>query len=266
MADPPDPDSTREPNQLWTWQNVEDALRDLQFGSVTLFVQDGIVVQVERTERKRYQRRRAGGVSPLLARNRGLTSPARLNSSPTRPRGRLGTLVCVVDRATGDMRHPQEGTHACLIRRRSPGAFPRRLFSFLVVLALVALCPACSNGRKPVYPVRARVLVDGKPAVQAQVLFHPSENTPEAPRPTGQTDDQGYFNLTTYANGDGAPEGDYAVTVTWFRVFPTGNQRNAELVRHNVLPRRYAVPDSSRLKATVSKGENELPPLQLTSR
>jgi hypothetical protein len=28
----------------------------LQFGSITLTVQDGVVVQVERTERKRYQR------------------------------------------------------------------------------------------------------------------------------------------------------------------------------------------------------------------
>jgi hypothetical protein len=43
-------------NLRWTLQNLEDALRELQFGSVTLVVQDGVVVQVERTERKRYQR------------------------------------------------------------------------------------------------------------------------------------------------------------------------------------------------------------------
>ena len=60
MADPLVADASRadarEPNLRWTWQNVEDALRGLQFGSVTLLVQDGVVVQVERTERKRYQR------------------------------------------------------------------------------------------------------------------------------------------------------------------------------------------------------------------
>ena len=44
-----------EPNLRWTWQHVENALR-LQFGSITLLVQDGVVVQVERTERNRYQR------------------------------------------------------------------------------------------------------------------------------------------------------------------------------------------------------------------
>jgi hypothetical protein len=43
-------------NLRWTWQHLEHALRDLQFGSITLVVQDGVVVQVERTERKRYQR------------------------------------------------------------------------------------------------------------------------------------------------------------------------------------------------------------------
>jgi hypothetical protein len=35
---------------------VQDALRGLQYGQVTVIVQDGIVVQVERTERKRLNR------------------------------------------------------------------------------------------------------------------------------------------------------------------------------------------------------------------
>jgi hypothetical protein len=136
----------------------------------------------------------------------------------------------------------------------------------ILVLTFLACCPACSNGRKPVYPVRARLLVDGRPAAQAQVLLHPAENTPDAPRPAGQTDDQGYFTLTTYTKDDGAPEGDYAVTVTWFRVFRAGRSPRADLVRANVLPQRYARPDNSRLKVTVAKGENELPAINLTSR
>ena len=36
--------------------HVEDALRGLQYGTVTIIVQDGVVVQVERTERRRFQR------------------------------------------------------------------------------------------------------------------------------------------------------------------------------------------------------------------
>lgn len=48
--------STQETNLRWTWQHLENALRELQFGSITLLVQDGVVVQIERTERRRYQR------------------------------------------------------------------------------------------------------------------------------------------------------------------------------------------------------------------
>jgi hypothetical protein len=55
VAEPSRPPA-QETNLRWTWQHVEDALRHLQFGSITLVVQDGVVVQVERTERLRYQR------------------------------------------------------------------------------------------------------------------------------------------------------------------------------------------------------------------
>jgi hypothetical protein len=34
---------------------VEEALRGLQYGTLTIIVQDGVVVQVERTERRRFQ-------------------------------------------------------------------------------------------------------------------------------------------------------------------------------------------------------------------
>jgi hypothetical protein len=34
---------------------VEEALRGLQYGALTIIVQDGVVVQVERTERRRFQ-------------------------------------------------------------------------------------------------------------------------------------------------------------------------------------------------------------------
>ena len=145
-----------------------------------------------------------------------------------------------------------------------PAFSPRRLLPFLAVLALVALCPACSSGRKPIHKVHGQVLVDGKPAAQAQVLLHPAEGAEEL-RPGGQTDDQGYFNLTSYVNGDGAPEGDYAVTVTWFRIRRDGSQAG-DVVRYNALPQRYAVVQTSQLRVTVNKGDNELTPLQLSSR
>jgi hypothetical protein len=37
-------------------QQVEHALRGLQFGTVTVIVQDGVPIQVERTEKRRLRR------------------------------------------------------------------------------------------------------------------------------------------------------------------------------------------------------------------
>jgi hypothetical protein len=36
--------------------HVEEALRGLQYGQVTVIVQDGVVVQIEKTERRRFTR------------------------------------------------------------------------------------------------------------------------------------------------------------------------------------------------------------------
>jgi hypothetical protein len=54
MAETPLPSSTDRPEgdaQLWKF--VSDALRGMQFGTVTLIVQDGFVIQVDRTEKRR---------------------------------------------------------------------------------------------------------------------------------------------------------------------------------------------------------------------
>jgi len=37
-------------------EEVRDALRGLRYGEVSIVVQDGVVVQIERTERRRLQR------------------------------------------------------------------------------------------------------------------------------------------------------------------------------------------------------------------
>lgn len=49
--------STRDPRQLdQAIEHIRQALVGLQFGQVSVIVQDGVVVQVERIERKRFRR------------------------------------------------------------------------------------------------------------------------------------------------------------------------------------------------------------------
>jgi hypothetical protein len=100
------------------------------------------------------------------------------------------------------------------MRTLVPHAVPWRRLVAALLLSVALLTPGCSRGTRKVYPVRGQVLVGGWPAARASIAFHPVGTAADDLRPTAQTDDQGYFTLTSYAAGDGAPEGEYAVTVT----------------------------------------------------
>ncbi len=136
-----------------------------------------------------------------------------------------------------------------------------------VCLLLVSVClTGCSrDGRPPVYPVQGRVSFRGKPTANAMVTFHPvNDKHPGAVRPVGHVDDQGNFTLTSYATGDGAPEGEYRVTVVWYLASRAGGRGAGEdTVSRNYLPEKYARAETSQLRATVAKGQNGLPPFEL---
>jgi hypothetical protein len=125
----------------------------------------------------------------------------------------------------------------------------------------------CSEASKPTYPVRGQVLIEGKPAARALVAFHPIGATGRAAvHPAGQADDQGNFMLTSFAAGDGAPPGEYQVTVVCLVPTKVRNRNDDETVTRNVLPARYARAETSQLRFTVAKGENTLPAITLKAK
>lgn len=135
--------------------------------------------------------------------------------------------------------------------------------AFLVAAALALLSSSCvkSENHKPVVPVKGQVLVDGKPAAGALVIFHPMNDTdPKAVRPSAYVDEQGYFALTSYTNQDGAPEGDYAVTVVWPMPNPEADDGAPGTDR---LQGRYNSFRSTGLRARIGTGPTELPPFLL---
>jgi hypothetical protein len=130
--------------------------------------------------------------------------------------------------------------------------------------ALAVLCCSCGPARKPVYPVHGEVRVNGRAPVHAQVGFFPVNDAgPDVVHPIGQVDDQGRFTLTSYAKGDGAPEGEYRVTVAWF--LATG-RLDDDAPPVNYLPGAYARPDSTPLRAVVAKGGVQLQPFELKTK
>ena len=129
---------------------------------------------------------------------------------------------------------------------------------------LALFCSACGSARKPAFPVHGQVRMNGQAANHAQVNFIPvGDAGPDAVHPIGEVDGQGRFTLTSYVAGDGAPEGEYRVTVAWFLASGRPGDDGPPL---NYLPAAYALPESTPLHAVVGKGGAELQPFDLKTR
>jgi hypothetical protein len=143
-----------------------------------------------------------------------------------------------------------------------------QLLAVPVLCLSVAACNADSP-RKAVYPVKGQVSFEGKPAPGAMVVLHPTDDAKGEPeRPLGYADEAGNFQLTTYVVNDGAPAGEYAVSLVWLKQTPQKEMREAveestaaESV--NLLPTKYADPASSGLRVQIKAGSNQLEPFQL---
>jgi hypothetical protein len=100
------------------------------------------------------------------------------------------------------------------------------------------------------------VFAGGKAAAGAFVLFIPALEAADSPvpRPRATVKEDGSFVLSTYGEEDGAPAGDYLVTVTW-----SPSDRDDE----DKLGGRYKDRAKTPLKATVKEGSNELPAFQV---
>lgn len=156
------------------------------------------------------------------------------------------------------------GSYSVLVHSQTSEKIMSRRWLMANLVLVLALSSAGCHDDSKVSAVRGRVLVNGKPASQALVTFHPTQSESAAACPSGQTDEQGYFTLTTFAGGDGAPAGEYAVAVTWFR--PVANRSAGEFTTRNFLPVHYADPKKSRLSATIGKGTTELPAFNLSTK
>jgi hypothetical protein len=131
---------------------------------------------------------------------------------------------------------------------------------------LLAALGGCGTAAGPACnPVRGQVRWNGQPLAEAQVVFHPQAAGGQTfPKPIGTTDPQGNFALTTFQAHDGAPAGDFLITVELRDLRQVGE----ETVRdgRNLLPERFGRPQESGLRFTVAAGENVVPALEIPAR
>jgi hypothetical protein len=105
------------------------------------------------------------------------------------------------------------------------------------------------------YAVEGKVLVNGEPAENLNVAFHPRGDDKNLFCPVGRTNNKGIFHLMTRSDADGAPAGEYRVTLVW----PDGLIDECECpdpILHDRLRGLYAKADQSKYKVRVGSSGN----------
>lgn len=130
-------------------------------------------------------------------------------------------------------------------------------------------CGADDYGRLEPHPVSGQVVINGEPAEGCTVVLVPSdEELKNEVLPGGTTDAEGRFEITTHETGDGAPAGNYGVTIRWEATKWRGMEEELRIdpvqpVGPDRLQGRYSSPEKSGLTAVIKKGENRLEPFRL---
>ena len=105
------------------------------------------------------------------------------------------------------------------------------------------------------HPVMGKILLNDSYPEGALVILHPlSPLVTTHPRATVRAD--GSFEVSTFAEGDGAPVGDYLVSAAWYK---PGLKNGKPVITTNQFPVRYSQPETSGWSLTVVPGVNELP-------
>jgi hypothetical protein len=138
------------------------------------------------------------------------------------------------------------------------------VFVGLLTVTLSVGCgkgPPKIKGKLPVFPVAGKLLMDGKPMVNATIILNPVRKWPDgtAPqRPRAFAGDDGSFKVSTYSNDDGAPAGDYKVTISWKGdVTDVTSEQQASLPEK--VPEAYQSARNSRIRIKVKEEDNTLP-------
>ncbi len=143
------------------------------------------------------------------------------------------------------------------------------VFLRAALIAVAATLAGCGSDQLPTYPVRGQLMAGGQPAANAFVVFHPQGDDERLRklRPTGRVAGDGSFTLTTYIADDGAPRGEYVVTVEWPGIDPdmpaSSEDSEAALSGPDRLQGRYQDAAASSLRATIVAGANTLPPIEV---
>jgi hypothetical protein len=123
------------------------------------------------------------------------------------------------------------------------------------VLCSTAACTPSIPRRPEVYPASGELFVNGRPAANAIVeLRVPGNLLKDHWRPHAIVEEDGSFRLTTFKTDDGAPAGDYALTVGW----PSPPRKRFDSDGPDRFNGRYADPRRPVRQVRIAAGTNAL--------
>lgn len=134
------------------------------------------------------------------------------------------------------------------------------LLSAAMAAVVFVGCGEAKPARTPVFPIKGTITFKGQPMPGALVALHPKTPVAGTPSPRANVTKDGAFEVSTYDGGDGAPAGDYTLTVLWYKQVKNGSDI---IAGPNVIPQKYAKAETSDLNISVKEGVNELPPITL---
>jgi hypothetical protein len=132
----------------------------------------------------------------------------------------------------------------------------RRIAGCVILLvSLVGMGCGSGNGRPKVYAAKGTVTSNGKPVGGALIVLHCKDKGRENdPKPVATTKDDGTFALTTFESDDGAPAGEYGVTIVWNEKPKAGKMSlsGEGAAVQDKLAGRYGDPRNPKLSASVT--------------
>jgi hypothetical protein len=139
----------------------------------------------------------------------------------------------------------------------------RRFWTLFAIGLCVAIagCGSKHDDRPAAHPVAGKIFVNGTPAANARVALYPTDKPGAHLRPHAVVEPDGSFHLTTFKTRDGAPAGEYALTVTWPGPLAKGQGEDEE--GPDRLERRYADPKHPATRVCIVPETAELETIDL---
>ena len=137
----------------------------------------------------------------------------------------------------------------------------------LVALSLVSCSIGCTKASSGLVQVTGKVLVDGKPAEGASLMFFPAPPGEPNNIAAGVVDGTGQYTLVTNLQS-GVNPGKYKVTVVWPEPPPKNNKTFSLSSKDppDLLKSKYADPNKTTLSADVAATPTEIPPCALSTK